>query len=290
MEPARITDEVREEVLLVEGGLVGILSFPSGGMERTRPALVILNSGVIHRVGACRLSVKLARRLAASGHPVLRFDHSGIGDSPPSRSGLPMEEGQVGEILSAITAVQRRTGTSNFILYGLCSGARAAFHAALDDTRIVGIVQVDGFAYRTPRFYLTKVMKRLRDPRAVPRILGRWTGLKRPPPPREPGEDMWVQEWPDYPPRETVKAGYARLVDRGVRIHPIFTGSWKDEYNYERQFLEMYRGVHFGELLTLLHLPEAHHVLPHPDHQERVVAEVSRWVREEFPPASIEES
>lgn len=279
---------VTEEVLLAGDGLVGIVSLPAGGPDRSRPAILILNSGVIHRVGACRLSVKLARHLAGSGHVVYRFDHSGIGDSPPSRSGLEMDAGQVSEIEDAMTAVERRTGASHFILYGLCSGARAAFHAALADTRVVGIVQVDGFAYRTVRHYLLKGMRRLRDFRTVPRVLARWLGLRKAPAREGTGEDMWVQQWPDYPPQETVAAGYARLVERGVRIHAIYTGSWQDEYNYHRQFLDMYRGVDFGTLLTLRHLPDAYHILPHPDDQQRVMEEVTGWVTTEFPSASGE--
>jgi hypothetical protein len=180
--------------------------------------------------------------------------------------------------VEAMTAVERRTGVSRFVLYGLCSGARAGFHAALADSRVVGIVQVDGFAYRTFRYHLLKGLRRLRDLDTVPRVLGRWLGLRRPPVREEVGGDMSVQEWPDYPPREEVAAGYARLVARGVRIHAIYTGSWKDEYNYRRQFLEMYRGVDFGGLLTLRYLPHAQHILPHPDDQKLVVGGVTEWV------------
>jgi hypothetical protein len=276
---------VSEEVLLAGDGLVGIVSLPAGDPDPDRPALLILNSGVIHRVGACRLSVKLARRMASAGHVSCRFDHSGIGDSPPSRSGLEVDAGQVSEIVDVMNAVERRTGVSRFLLYGLCSGARAGFHAALDDSRVVGIVQVDGFAYRTPRHYLLKGIRRLRHFRTVPRVLGRWLGLRKPPVREEAGADMWVQEWPDYPPRGEVAAGYARLVERGVRIHAIYTGSWKDEYNYRRQFFEMYQGVEFRGMLTLCYLPHAQHILPHPEDQERVVEGVAGWVVTEFNPA-----
>jgi len=289
MESATVTPGVKEEILQTEDGLVGVLSFPEGTLDTNRPVVVILNSGVIHRVGACRFSVKLARRIASAGNAVLRFDHSGIGDSPPSRSGLDMEASQVAEIVSALDAVQRRTGASRFIVYGLCSGARGAYNAALEDTRIVGIVQVDGFAFRTFRYYLAKAARRLRNPRSVLRVLGRWTGLWTPPSPDEPGEDMWVQQWPEYPPKDTVENGYLRLVDRGVRIHAIYTGSWDDVYNYRRQILDMYPGVDFGDLLTLLHLPDAYHILPDPNHQDLVIEAVSRWVTEEFlPPPGTE--
>jgi pimeloyl-ACP methyl ester carboxylesterase len=272
---------VTETILLTKDGLVGVLSSPEGTAATKLPAIVILNSGVIHRVGSCRFSVELARRLALTGHSVFRFDHSGIGDSPPSQRDLDMEAGQVADVASALDAVQERTGSQRFIVYGLCSGARGAFNAALEDPRIVGIVQVDGFAFRTSRYYLVRAIQRLRSPSSFLRMLGRWTGLWKPPTRSEPTEDMWVQQWPEYPPRGTVESGYRHLVERGVRIHAIYTGSWDDVYNHRRQFLDMYPGVDFAGLLTLWYLPAATHILPDPDHQEMVMQEVTRWVAEE---------
>ena len=45
--------------------LIGIVSEPEV-FDPARPAVIILNSGIMHHVGACRLSVKLARAVAAS--------------------------------------------------------------------------------------------------------------------------------------------------------------------------------------------------------------------------------
>jgi len=277
---------VTEEVLLTDDGLVGIISSPEGRLDTSRPVVVILNSGVIHRVGSCRVSVELARRLASSGHGVLRLDHSGIGDSPPSRSGLEMEASQVAEIVSAMNAVQHRTGARQFVIYGLCSGARGAFNAALEDSRIVGIVQVDGFAYRTSRYFLVRAIQRLRDPASLLRLIGRRSRLLKPVSPSEPADDMWVQQWPDYPPRQVVERGYLRLVERHVRVFAIYTGSWDDVYNYPRQFLDMYPRVQFGNLLTIRHLPSAKHILPDPHDRDLVMREVVRWVSEEFSPTT----
>src|SRR6185436_6886506 len=85
---------VRDEAvrLAPEGQLVGILSYPPGAQPAARsdtlspatpaaPAFIILNAGVLHRVGPHRLHVILARRIAASGLPSLRLDLGGIGDS-----------------------------------------------------------------------------------------------------------------------------------------------------------------------------------------------------------------
>ena len=58
--------------------LIGVLSRPSQEHDVTqRPGVIMLNSGILHRVGACRLYVKTARKLAERGYLCLRFDHAG---------------------------------------------------------------------------------------------------------------------------------------------------------------------------------------------------------------------
>ena len=61
------------------GSLVGILSRPMRS-NRNLPAILLLNAGLVHRVGPNRIYVRLARHFAALGFSVLRFDFSGIGD------------------------------------------------------------------------------------------------------------------------------------------------------------------------------------------------------------------
>ncbi len=266
-------------------GLVGILTLPSDPAAGDLPAVIILNSGNMHRVGAGRISVTLARRLAGQGHLVLRFDHAGVGDSLPRRDGMDVDLGRVVEITEVMTALEERFGIDAFVVYGLCSGARDAFHAAVRDDRIRGLVQIDGFAYRNLRYHLTRLARRLADLKSLGRLAGRLSGVRPPTVQTKPGGgDMFVQEWPDYPPRSAVEAGYRTLVDRGVALYVVFTGSWDEEYNYAHQFLDMYPDVCFDGLLTLLYLPRAAHTLPDPAHREAVVEGVSRWISESVAP------
>src|SRR5688572_9512999 len=76
---------IRDEALRLgpDGQLVGILSHPAGGRARTphAPAVIVLNAGVLHRVGPHRLHVSLTRRLAVQGFASVRLDLGGIGDS-----------------------------------------------------------------------------------------------------------------------------------------------------------------------------------------------------------------
>ena len=64
--------------------LVGIVTLPSAPTNST--AVVLLNAGVIHRVGPHRMNVQLARRLAARGFTALRFDRCAPVRSSKTRS------------------------------------------------------------------------------------------------------------------------------------------------------------------------------------------------------------
>jgi len=58
---------MREHALLFGDaqGLVGVITDPPGPAGPSRPGVILLNAGVIHRVGPSRLYVNLARALAA---------------------------------------------------------------------------------------------------------------------------------------------------------------------------------------------------------------------------------
>jgi pimeloyl-ACP methyl ester carboxylesterase len=128
-------------------GLVGVLTDPPGGPvtpgARRPLGAILLNAGVIHRVGPSRLYVHLARELAAAGCVAARFDHSGIGDSPVRRDGSSFEESSLVEAREAMDALQESRGIERFVLIGLCSGAVTAFDTAGVDDRVVGVVMIN---------------------------------------------------------------------------------------------------------------------------------------------------
>jgi pimeloyl-ACP methyl ester carboxylesterase len=273
-----MTANFREEVITTDAGLVGILTRPVAGVDVSRPAMVILNSGNMHRVGTGRVSVTLARRLAGQGHLVLRFDHAAVGDSAPRRDALDLEESRQTEIKEMLTLLCNRFGTVGFVLYGLCSGARDAYNVALTDERVTGLVMIDGFSYPNFRFHVNAFAKRISKPAAVFRSLLRRIGLRPALQEATSGEDFWVQDWPDYPPQEVIARGYQTLVDRSVALFVVYTGGWADTYNYERQFLDINRTVDFRDQLTLLYLPEAEHTLTNPRFRRLVLDRVCDWM------------
>jgi pimeloyl-ACP methyl ester carboxylesterase len=139
---------VREEAILfgASKSLVGVIS-DSTEDGRTRPAVILLNSGIIHHVGPNRLYVTLARRLARSGFVVLRFDLSGIGDSVIRRDNLPFERSSVQETQEAMAYLVATRGVDRFLLAGICTGAVVAYHTARADQRVVGAALINGQGY-----------------------------------------------------------------------------------------------------------------------------------------------
>jgi pimeloyl-ACP methyl ester carboxylesterase len=124
--------------------LVGIMTPPPETTKaRDLPAAILLNSGLIHRVGPNRLYVNLARLLATLGFPVLRFDFSGIGDSQVREDHLAFEKSAISETQEAMDYLHAVAGSRQFILMGICSGANASFHTACRDPRVVGAVLIN---------------------------------------------------------------------------------------------------------------------------------------------------
>lgn len=140
---------MREHAVLFGGSqmLVGVTTEPLPDASRDGssglPVAIFLNAGVIHRVGPSRLYVGIARRLASMGWTSVRFDHSGIGDSPVRHDGIPFERSAILEVREVMDSLQQSHGINRFVLIGLCSGAVTAFEAAVVDSRVVGAVMIN---------------------------------------------------------------------------------------------------------------------------------------------------
>ena len=134
--------EMRECAVVfgAESPLVGIISEPSKAAQPGQAAVVILNSGLDHRIGTSRMMVRMARMLCESGSLVARFDHGGIGDSLPRRDGLSWREASILETREVMDRLNSSYAVERFILMGHCAGAVAALKAAQADSRVVGAV------------------------------------------------------------------------------------------------------------------------------------------------------
>ncbi len=277
-------------------GLVGIVAEPAAPVAG-KPAVVLLNSGILHHVGASRLYVQVARRLAAAGHVTLRFDFSGIGDSEPRRDTLGAAESAVVETREAMDLLQaRKGGTDRFVLFGLCSGADMGFKAAGVDERVVGLVQLDPFAYRTRGYYVHHYGPKLVNVDAwrnyVSVRVQRWRATREAAR-RAPGtvEDEPLEYVaPEYrrvfPPREETQAKLQALVSRRVQLLNVFSSGMPDHYNHAEQYRASFPGLDFGSLLQVEFIRGAEHTFTFLQDQERLLDMVEQWATRVFPPAT----
>ena len=99
--------------------------------------VVIVVGGPQYRVGSHRQFVLLARDLAASGVPTLRFDLRGMGDSGGDFPGFEAIDEDIAAAVDAFCAAE--PSVRRIVLWGLCDGASAIMFYAHRDPRITGI-------------------------------------------------------------------------------------------------------------------------------------------------------
>ncbi|CAN7466524.1 alpha/beta fold hydrolase [Bosea sp. LjRoot90] len=125
------------------GRLFGVLCEPLG--PAAREPIIFVNAGRDYHIGWARVSVSQARAFAVRGTASLRFDASSVGDSGVAADGpeeILYSQAQIDDVRLAIDAMQAR-GFDAPVLIGRCSGAYAAFHAAVIDARIRRLVIVN---------------------------------------------------------------------------------------------------------------------------------------------------
>jgi alpha-beta hydrolase superfamily lysophospholipase len=130
---------VTERIVTVgDIGLFGIVSeradAPTGPTGApTGPMVILFNAGVINHVGPARLWVDFARRWAAGGVRALRFDLSGLGDSPtrPGQRQDEMYPPEAFDDLGEVVAAMAPDGPGDVILTGLCSGGYHSIEGAM---------------------------------------------------------------------------------------------------------------------------------------------------------------
>jgi len=272
--------------------LVGIASEPEA-FDPARPALLVLNSGVMHHVGTCRLSVKIARAAAARGILAVRFDYAGIGDSEPRRGAQSFEESSIAETREVMDYLQKTRGVSRFVLYGLCSGADASYLTGLVDDRVIGMAKIDPYCYRTPQFYLHYYLPLLLDGKRwksfINGKLEKLRGKAKVSHAAVAGVEEQYFEVPTYtrlfPPRDEVAGGLRKLIERNVKLFLIFTGG-EPEYIYAGQYRDSFNDVKFGDLLRVDHYPQANHIITQLDCQRRIVDDIANWVEAVGAPTS----
>ena len=212
-----------------------------------QPAVILLNSGILHRMGPNRIYVNLARQIASAGFLSFRFDFSGVGDSGIREDILPLGSWMVDEVQEAMSYLTEQYGAREFVLMGICSGADAAFQAACADTRVIGSILIDGYAHSSTGFLIHSYARQLKRIRSWGKLLtgqsGVWdmfrrnlaSQMSRGSYERENTEDKW-----QAPSVEQIIGETRALLKRDVALFFIYSSGSPAYYNYLKCFQQRF--------------------------------------------------
>jgi exosortase A-associated hydrolase 1 len=139
--------------------------------------LLIVSGGNELRCGAHRGMAALAAQIAAAGHPVLRFDRRGIGDSEGENGGFESSRDDIGAAVAAFRAAC--PAMTHVIAFGNCDAASAlALHQllAVDALVLANPWTIEAAADDAPALppaaaIRARYWQRLRDPASLLRLL-----------------------------------------------------------------------------------------------------------------------
>lgn len=269
--------------------LSGTLALPDE-LGRRSVGFIMLNAGVIHRIGPHRFNVRLARALADQGWPSLRFDLAGQGDSDNAPQVQPFDRQIIADLRAAMDHLGRTAGVDRFVIAGICSGAHRGLAVAQEDERVIGLWMLDGHAYPTAR---TSLQRRLllwrRDPLGSLRGWLGWPGrrlaamLAR----RDDDADDAPQEIDfgrNTPTRDAFAEMLANVDRRGGRVFVHHSGGMLAGYSYARQFHDEFGKEPFAARVRSEFWPDVDHTLSTLAAQRRVIAAIADWAGEVFEP------
>jgi pimeloyl-ACP methyl ester carboxylesterase len=267
--------------------LVGIITDPPPTNIPPSPvAVLLLNSGFIHRVGPGRLYTKLARSLAKAGLTVLRFDFSGVGDSEPTKDQSRYEVSTVHEAQEAMDLLSSTRGINKFILMGICSGANHSLRIASSDPRVVGAVPIESYTYITASYYIHYYLrhslnlrtwlnlfkgniKLFRSFRFLIEIL------------KKAAEPLPAESDPTWllPPVEKIVSNIRALVERGVFLCFIYAKGSAAYYNYRTHVMKVSRELRSQKRIQLIEFEEADHTFTPLSQQDSIIKAICEWTQ-----------
>ena len=274
-----------------QGHLYGTLCVPEeGAFKSGTPCIIMLNSGLVYQAGPNRLYVEMARDMEKKGFCSFRFDLSGIGDSNRSRENISYDEQIPNDIGDALAFIEKKTGITSFVLMGICTGADNAHKYALKNSKVTGAIFLDGYAYKTPGYYLRYYGPKIINPIEVAMWLSRFIFTKSKTSGPSP-EVNKIQEkekdgyfW-DVPPKDKTIKELKQLVDRNVFQLHVYTSGWEWCFNHQSQFDSMYNEVDFKGLATCVYFGQSDHTYTLIDDRLKLIETVANWLSSSFMPS-----
>ncbi len=256
--------------------LVGIYTPAPGDL-----CCLLMNAGVIHRIGPHRLNVKLARGLAQESVASLRFDLSGLGDSRPPSGSASYTEQSVSDLRAAMDFAAREYGKTRFVIFGICSGAVNAQRAALVDPRVAGIFMLDGFWYTShwTRAVLLWARARAHTPRTLLKSVLRRILPKRRDTASNKKVEIFATDGSGNPSKAQFTAEMDGLTARGCEVFFLYSGSVDHLVSYRAQMSHAFPGAQFIRRSRIERHPDLDHTAMTQHSQKKMVAMVRDWAR-----------
>ena len=158
-----------------------------------------------------------------------------------------------------------------------------AYYTALEDSRVVGIAQLDGFVYRTWKYYLKRFGPKALSP-------AQWAhSLKARINPNDEDSDVdaSIYEAPEYrrifPPKEEIEAGLTTLMGRGVHLYHFFSGDQPEHVNHASQYEAAFPSVQFEGRCHVEYCATANHTVTGLGDQRFVVEGMTNWAADLYP-------
>jgi len=259
--------------------LVGVVTLPDAPRPGA-PGLLLMNAGVVHRIGPHRFNVKLARAVARDCITSIRIDLSGLGDSPNATDASHSGQQSIRDLQAAMDYLERHHGIRRFVVFGLCSGAVNGYRLALADERIAGLQMFDGYVYPT---WKTHIVRRLVRFRALP-----WSALVRKLLQRLRGQRtvrvLELGEGSDdthlgIPTRPEFAQAMQSLVTRGTSVYLAYSGSFLETHNYTGQLRDAFAGAMFLDHIRYDFMPDVDHTVTTLESQAKVLGAIRDWVQ-----------
>jgi pimeloyl-ACP methyl ester carboxylesterase len=260
--------------------IVGLVTLPDKPRPGA-PGLVLMNAGVIHRIGPHRFNVKLARAAAQDGITSIRIDLSGLGDTPNATTASHFGQQSIRDLQAAMDHLEQHHGIRRFIVYGLCSGAVNGYRLALADERVAGLLMFDGYVYPT---WKTHIVRRLVRFRALP-----WSALLRKPlqwlrrqKPAERAPELGESSDDTHlgiPTRPEFAQAMQTLVTRGTSVYLVYSGSFLESHNYAGQLRDAFGGAMFLDHVRYDFMADVDHTVTSLASQRKVLAAIRDWIQ-----------
>lgn len=287
--------------------LLGIVSNPDTPIENA-PVTIMLNTGVINRVGPYQLHVDITRSLANAGFRAVRMDMSSFGDSAVREDADNSDEASLKDLRDAFDALGERYGATKFILVGLCSGAYRAHTIAHADPRVVGLIAIDGITFQTLAVLRYAIRERLlsfkhwKNNFQLFRYRRKSINLRSPDKPnfgrvhiklflsktlkffnRKRAHDNFAEAalFTDDLDRKAVLREQETMLSRGTKMLYIFSGGLP-YFTSREQFIEMFDRTPNNDNFQLSIYPNANHTFMLLEDRRALVSEITNWHQVRF--------